>query len=94
MVDTVSMPKTTLSARGRWFGNRFRVVRNNRMWELNETGAFIWSVCDGARTVERVLIEVSDHFQCTRQDSDPSTLSFLEFLAQNGLITFEGGSNA
>ena len=79
-------------AEGSAFGQDFvlldppgRVLRG-----LNETGARVWQLCDGRRTVREISDQIAREF-----DADPATalsdvLRFLEALASRGLLAPRG----
>jgi hypothetical protein len=90
MLDFQKVPKTAITARGRSFGNRgYRVMKGKNLWELNETAELIWKACDGSKTVDEILALVATEFNCSRDESDPSCLSFFTFLVENELVVVE-----
>ncbi len=89
-INVHAVLRTAISARGRSVGERYRVVMGSRMWELNETGAFIWRQCRGELTVEQILVAVAHEFQSPRSETDEESLKFLTYLADQQLITIEG----
>lgn len=39
------------------------VLGNSKTHRLNDVAAFIWTFLDGSNTIERIVVEVCDHFQ-------------------------------
>lgn len=54
---------------------------------LNEVGAYIWSRVDGNQSVSEIAAQVSGAYAVSQQEAEADTLSFLEELAERGLIT-------
>jgi PqqD family protein of HPr-rel-A system len=56
---------------------------------LNATGAYVWHLCDGSRTLESIAGLVAEHFGIdhARALQDASTL--LDDLQRAGLLKFE-----
>ncbi len=55
---------------------------------LNDVGARIWSLVDGARSVREIASVVSMEYKVEPVEAEADSLAFLEDLARRGAITF------
>ena len=55
---------------------------------LNEAGARIWSLIDGARPAAEIIQVIHAEFAVSVEDATVDTLRFLEQLAEREIITF------
>jgi hypothetical protein len=71
----------------RRFGWLFRIPPGaTRTFELDETGLFVWRLCDGTNSVEQIVRAVAGHCGLTKRNAEISTAQFLRTLAGRGLI--------
>lgn len=54
---------------------------------LNEVGARIWALSDGAHSVRDIAAILSAEYQVTLAEAEADTLAFLAELQRKGLIT-------
>lgn len=57
--------------------------------ELDEIGAFVWSLCDGKRSVAGIAAALSKHYKITMHEAEASLLDFLDSLRRRGCLTLE-----
>ena len=53
---------------------------------INECGARLWSLCDGTRTVDQFVDELTLWYDAPRGEVDQDARGFLETLLQHGLL--------
>lgn len=53
---------------------------------LNQTGALVWQLCDGHRTVGEIAREVAHEFDVEPERALSDVQKFLEALAARGLL--------
>jgi hypothetical protein len=58
-----------------------------KQYELEEIGAFVWSLIDGRRTFQSLSKQLQIKYKMNRLEADTSLQAFLQMLAQRGLIT-------
>ena len=56
---------------------------------LNEIGAFIWGLCDGAHSLEQIVSAVVEEYEVTEEVAAQDALEFLEQMAELQAILFE-----
>ncbi len=56
---------------------------------LNEVGARIWGLIDGAHSVRDIASVVCAEYAVTPAEAEADTLSFLADLEQKGMITIQ-----
>ncbi len=57
------------------------------VYTLNKTGAFIWELIDGKRTVDEITGAVTDEFDTDRATASSDVLTFLENLKEYLIIS-------
>jgi Coenzyme PQQ synthesis protein D (PqqD) len=62
-------PKRALDARVRMVRGVPHVAVGEETFQLNETGALVWQLCDGSRTVEEISAAIADDY-----DEDPERI--------------------
>ncbi len=50
----------------------------NSVYTLNESGAFIWELIDGKRTVEEIIMAVTEEYEIDYQNAEQDVFSFIE----------------
>ncbi len=53
---------------------------------LNESGAFIWEMCDGAHTLDQIVDAVASKYEAQREQIDKDTRAFLDVLIHHDLV--------
>ena len=54
---------------------------------VNECGARIWALCDGARTVNEIVDELASYYEAPRSQLNRDAREFLAALASHGLLS-------
>jgi coenzyme PQQ biosynthesis protein PqqD len=52
----------------------------NRVYTLNESGAFIWDLIDGKRTVAEIIEAIESEYDTTREKAEQDVLEFIRNL--------------
>ena len=60
--------------------------REGKVHVLNGTGAFIWRLLDGSKTVEDVSAELADQYETDRNNALMDVWEFINNLKKMGLI--------
>jgi len=58
-----------------------------KQYELEEVGAFVWSLLDGKRTFSAISKQLQSKYKMNRAEADASLAAFLQMLAERGLIS-------
>lgn len=69
------------------FVARLAKAPNTKRFELEEVGAFVWSMCDGETTVEGIGKKLHERFKMSRFEAETALAAFLQTLGRRGLIT-------
>jgi hypothetical protein len=72
---------------GRVVGFWFRIPET-RAVQLDEVGTFVWSLCDGANTVEGIVQKTSRQYKMNRREVEVSVTTYLQMLAERNFIGF------
>jgi hypothetical protein len=56
------------------------------IYTFNDVGAAIWSLIDGATTIEQIVGTITDRFEVGPEEARRDVLEFLETLNTAGLI--------
>lgn len=59
-----------------------------RAVELDELGAFVWGMCDGENTVDKIIKSVSMRYKLNRREVEMSVATYLQMLADRNFIGF------
>jgi coenzyme PQQ biosynthesis protein PqqD len=54
---------------------------------VNESGARIWALCDGTRTVDDIVEELASYYEAARNQVERDAREFLAKLVGYGLLT-------
>lgn len=58
----------------------------NRLFTLNETGAFIWELIDGRKNVGEIVAEFTEEFDIDHETATKDILSFIENMSNYLII--------
>ncbi len=85
---TAERPRLAPRARLRWDERdaTYMIVYPERGLVLNETGAAIVKMCDGTRTVEQIVAELSELSGAAVAKVDADVRAFLERLRERKLL--------
>ena len=61
-------------------------------FELEPIGAFVWTQCDGATTVETIGKRLRERYKMSRVEADTALGAFLQTLSQRRLIVLTVGT--
>ena len=61
-------------------------VDRGEIIHLNETGAEIWNVLDGERSVSEIISHIFNTFEVPEEDADKDTRDFIGQLIEMGLL--------
>jgi coenzyme PQQ synthesis protein D (PqqD) len=56
---------------------------------VNESGARIWALCDGTRTMDAIVDELLSHYEVCREQIERDAQDFLAKLVSYGLLSPE-----
>jgi hypothetical protein len=80
----VLRPKFGTGKVGRWISSRLQ--RPHIAIKLDETGSFVWKLCDGAHAVEEIAAALEKGAVETTRDIRPRLAVFLNRMARRGMI--------
>jgi len=66
---------------------------DQKKFELEPVGAFVWNLCDGKHTFEGISKRLREQFKMNRLEADASLTAFLQMLSQRRLITLMVGKD-
>lgn len=72
--------------------DKFYVVFNYSVFEVNEVGARIIDLCNGRSSTNEIVEKLSKHFQKEYEVIYDDVITYIDFLKENGLVvqcTFE-----
>jgi hypothetical protein len=58
----------------------------NSVYTLNETGAFIWELIDGKRSVEEIIIKLTNEYNIDKQNAESDVFTFIENMSKYLII--------
>ncbi len=58
----------------------------NSVYTLNETGAFIWELIDGKRSVEEIIGFLTREYEIDEESASKDVLSFMEDMSNYLII--------
>lgn len=76
----------------RWLARWLDVPTGKRI-ELDEFGAEVWTLCDGANTVEQLVKFTCSTYKLNRRQGEISVVAFMRMLAQRHLVGFLAKEN-
>jgi hypothetical protein len=53
---------------------------------FDEIGSYVWELCDGKRTVDEIIQELSKKYNLTRKESEKPLLAFIDLLQKRRLL--------
>lgn len=56
---------------------------------LNETGTFIWKMCDGKKTVAAIVDVLCRHFDVERSRAEKDTTKLIQLLVDENALKFK-----
>ncbi|HEX2970324.1 MAG TPA: PqqD family protein [Bacteroidales bacterium] len=59
----------------------------NRVYTLNETGAFIWEQIDGKKTIEEVIEALTSEYEISEEEARNDVFEFIENLKKYLIIS-------
>lgn len=62
-------------------------VNDNEAYALNPAAYYIWTLCDGSRTVGDIIAKVADDLKLNVEDVEPPVETILEALSEAKLIS-------
>ena len=69
---------------------RGRLAELQRIFVLDDVAEHIWSLLDGSRTIDSVVVSVTEHFDIEATAARSDLLDFLRELEEAGLIVTTG----
>jgi hypothetical protein len=73
-------------ARVRRIGDTQLVARSDTVMELNATGALIWKLADGKRSIEEISADVQMEYNVASGEARADTVEFITELIDAGLM--------
>ena len=58
----------------------------NSVYTLNETAAFIWELIDGKRSVEEIIIKLTNEYDIDKQNAESDVFTFIENMSKYLII--------
>jgi hypothetical protein len=58
----------------------------NSVYTLNETGAFIWEHINGKRTVEELIIAVTEEYEIDTENATSDVFLFIDIMSKYLII--------
>ena len=93
MAELKSVPSRSTSVVTRKTGNEYVLVpvTNNiadmtSVYTLNETGAFIWELIDGRKSVEELIKAVIDKYDVDKETATTDVYSFIDNMSNYLII--------
>ena len=80
----VLRPKFGTGRIGRWISSRLR--RPDLAIKLDETGSFVWKLCDGGHAVEEIAAALEESAVATAEDVRPRLALFLNQMVRRQMI--------
>jgi hypothetical protein len=63
----------------------FNIVAG-RLYELNETGRILWSLCDGKHTINDMMKTIMEQYDMSKTKVKEDVFSFLKKLLEASLV--------
>jgi hypothetical protein len=88
MLTIDSQPIQAENVQGRVLENEAVVVlpEQGKIKVLNETGARIWSMADGRRSVREIAAQLAAEYNLPQADAEADTLAFISELMAKGVL--------
>lgn len=56
---------------------------------MNETATFIWKLCDGKTTIDKIISEVTKRYDVDRQAAEKDVLKLIKVLLEEKALRIE-----
>lgn len=66
--------------------DKYYVLSEDGVFEINEVGARILYLCDGTNTIDRIVEKISTHFNASEQVVKEDVYSYTEALSKANII--------
>jgi hypothetical protein len=93
MAGLKSIPSHSTSVVTRKTGNEYilvpvtdNIADMNSVYTLNDTGAFIWELIDGKRTVEELIIAMTKEYDIDNETASTDVLDFIDNMSKYLII--------
>ncbi len=92
-LDLSRVPERRKGAEGSPFGQEFVILDppGRMLRGLNETGARVWELIDGRRSVEEIASVISDEFEVDGVTAQADVTAFITMLERRGLVSLREG---
>ncbi len=89
MIDLTSVPVPCDSFTIREIGEEtiFLSEKGDMIHMVNEVGSFVWKALDGKHSLLDILDRLLDEYEVSRHQAEGDLISFVDELAQKGLVT-------
>ena len=83
-----SVPKTNPNVTGRLIDDEAVIVlpEKGKVEVLNQVGAFIWELSNGANTIREIIQQVCLEFDVKHTEAEQDTMTFIADLKERGVI--------
>ena len=87
------IPLRCAGAEGSTFGQEFVVLDppGRMLRGLNETGARVWGLIDGRRTVREIASEIAGEFEVDHAVAETDVRGFISMMSRRGLLQMHVG---
>ena len=93
MIDKNSVVSRSSSVVTRKTGNEYvlvpvanNIADMNSVYTLNETGAFLWELIDGRKTVSDLIESLMSEYEIDKETADADVMSFIEEMKKYLII--------
>ena len=62
------------------------VGRDEKTFELDELGKFVWDACDAKTSVRQIIRKLAKRYNLNDREAEVATVAFLKTLTSKGLI--------
>ena len=69
--------------------SRYVTAPAEKQVELEEIGSYVWRLCDGKHTCEKIASKLKSEYKLTKAEAEASLISFLETLAQRRYLSLD-----
>jgi len=59
----------------------------NSVYTLNETGAFIWEKINGEKSIEKIIMELTEEYDIDNKTAESDVFSFIENMNKYLIIS-------
>jgi pyrroloquinoline quinone biosynthesis protein D len=89
-----AVPERSRGAEGLSVGGDFVVLdgQGQMLRGLNATGAAVWELTDGRRTLDEIASEIARRYRAPQPRVLDDVVEFARMLAARGLIRFQGAA--